>query len=314
MKEKVILTSKINKYLGSRIIVDFYAVTISNFTNEEKGRAIHLLLNKYNIPHMLLGHGTNRIGVQVNDVVFKIALDNAGMIDNMREYKYTDKLQPHVIKVYESTHDGMVIACEPVIPMSRKDFIDNKHEILSVLKTISDVFFIGDIGYDPDKNYANWGFRKGTNQIVILDFAYIYRRDFRAFTCSCNKDAFLVYNDTYTHLVCNDCNRIYPFSKIRQRISKEAEAEELKDTFDGQYVVKGPEAVLDKLPNATLTQNQNREQRRREEKKRLKKEKEMKRKENWKKLNSDIPQLPKVLSWQELVAKAKSMGIDTPGK
>lgn len=243
MKRRII--SKIINIFKPEILVKLNEITYQAESNKVKGDMIANLLTEYKIERFLLGSGTNRLGVQIGDTVFKIALDKHGKTDNKREFKYTDKLQPYVIKVYECTFDGLVAACEPFIPMSQSDFIENKEGIIEILADISRNFFIGDIGYLPDKNYANWGFRKTDNSIGILDFAYIYSVNYNTFTCTCEGKPFLYYDDNYVKLLCPACGRKWEFKEIRKRIKREDEEKEIGNIMELSYNVKEYENTVE---------------------------------------------------------------------
>lgn len=249
------LYSKILSFFSPELMVELKRITYLDASNTEKGKMVESLLrssdNESTKNFMPLGSGTNRLGLQIEDTVFKIALDRHGGIDNRREYRYTDKLQPYVIKVYECLEDGLIIACEPFIPMTEADFVENHNEIIRILKNISRNFFIGDIGYNKD-NYANWGFRKTDKGVGILDFAYIYTVNYNIFRCpKCG--SFLHYDDNYVDLVCDQCDEKFPFNFIRKRISKKAEMDEIGNITDSSYVIHSTHESVVENPDYTIS-------------------------------------------------------------
>ena len=69
--------------------------------NNSKIDIINELLTRFEIDYVPIGPGTNRYAILIDGVVFKIALDDWGMRDNLNEFAMSRELQPYVIKVYE---------------------------------------------------------------------------------------------------------------------------------------------------------------------------------------------------------------------
>ena len=94
--------SIILQYFTPEILVKIQLITkTAGASNNDKGQMIKELLTENNVPFSSLGSGTNRLGLLIDGYAVKIALDEDGMIDNRREFKYTEVLQPYVVKVYE---------------------------------------------------------------------------------------------------------------------------------------------------------------------------------------------------------------------
>lgn len=270
---RVTLTSKIHKIFTPEQMVELNAITYQPASNLEKVIMIeNLLETKYHIEYLKLGSGTNRYGCQIGDTVFKFALDEAGKMDNMREFKYTDKLQPYVIKCYECAPDGLIMACEPFQPLSEKEFLDEKDNILEILSELSRNFFIGDIGFTT-KNCMNWGRRKSDGQLGILDFAYIYSTSYKTFCCTCEGQPFLQYDEKYVDLICPVCGRKWSFQDIRKRISRKLQMEEIGDIRELSYNLSKPLEIVEKHPEYTISMYQDAEERK-ERKRRKKSRKE----------------------------------------
>ncbi len=246
------LYSRILGTFPKDVLIEICRITYTPLTNAEKGFLIQDTLKKAGIKFLPLGSGTNRLGIQIGEYVFKIALDSHGFIDNRREYKYTDKLQPFVFKVYESLPDGLIIAGEAFNLISQQEFVAMEDQIKGILKEISKNFFIGDIGFTT-KNYVNWGIRKTTKELAILDFAYIYSVSYQVFTCTCDKHSFLQYDDNYNNLICPSCERIWSFGEIRKRISRKAQEEEIGNILENSYVLHKPEEYVDEHPEYTYS-------------------------------------------------------------
>lgn len=189
---------------------------------------------------MLLGPGTNRLAVLIDNYVYKIALDKHGYIDNWNELSMTEELQPYVIKVYES--NGLLAVTEYVTVVSKEEFIDKRDEMAVILEDLSQSYLLGDVGL-VQKNFLNWGYRD-TGELVILDFAYIYRVRWANILCP-DCDIILNYDNNYYNLVCPVCQRTYNFIEIRNRIDIEQEQEEI-DTFKrSAYKLTTPEIFVE---------------------------------------------------------------------
>lgn len=242
--DKIRLTSYILKYLTPELLIKIERTTRRyELNNNQKGKIIQRLLEEHltkeGIPHQFLGKGTNRLGYKIDDLAFKFALDDDGHIDNKREFKYTNDLQPYVIKVYECSGDGLVAVTEFVRCFD--DYATMLHyqdQIRSILMDVSDDYFIGDVGI-TEKNAANWGLREN-DELVMLDFAYIYSVSYRLFTCTCDAHEILHYDQDYKALECPACHRHIDFSQIRRRISKKDQNEEIGDLTKQAYILHKP--------------------------------------------------------------------------
>lgn len=233
------------KYFTPERCVEIEKITmLDDFNNNEKGDFIKEYLTKEGIPWSGLGPGTNRIGLLIDGYALKIALDKDGMIDNRREFLYTKALQPYVIKVYECLPNGLLMICEYVEKFSLEDFSMYKEEMKKILKIISGSFLVGDVGITT-KNYANWGIRSSTGEIVILDFAYIYNVKYKLFTCSCDGETMVVYDDDYVTMHCPRCGRKYTFGELRKKISRKNQEDEIGDIRRLSYTISKQEEEVD---------------------------------------------------------------------
>lgn len=240
--------SLIIKYFSKDIYVELMRITmISDADNNEKGALIKELLRSNNIPFEGLGSGTNRMAVLIDGYAVKIALDKDGMIDNRREMLYTKQLQPYVVKVYESTPNGLIAVTEFVEIFTLAEFHEHQEEMSEILSNISSQFLIGDCGV-TGKNYVNWGTRNdGT--ICILDFAYIYSVKYKIFGCACSDDALLRYDKNFVNLICPICGRKYTFGEVRRKITKAQQEEEIGDIRRLSYNLKYSEEVVNTIPD-----------------------------------------------------------------
>jgi hypothetical protein len=240
--------SLINTYFTKDIYIELLKVTLmTDVDNNDKGIIIKQILKNHNIPFTGLGSGTNRMAVLIDGYAVKFALDRDGEIDNCREVLYTKALQPFVIKVYESTPDGLIAVSEFVEIFTLDDFHIHQNQMRSLLKTISTNFLIGDVGVTT-KNYLNWGFRSdGT--ICMLDFAYCYSVKYKLFECgTCSEQSLLTYDSDYNNLKCPNCGRTYTFGDIRKRISRTDQEKEIGDIRRLGYNIKSACEVVELNP------------------------------------------------------------------
>ena len=240
--EKV-FRSLIKKYFPNELLLELEEISLMHdIDNNGKTPFIIEALNKYNVPYTTLGNGTNRYGILVDGFAVKIALDKMGHTDNKREFKYSKRLYPLVVKVYECVPNGLVATFEYLSIFSIDDFIEKEEEMREILKIITDQFLVGDIGIS-NNNYINWGTRSN-GEIAILDFAYIYSLSFQAFQCSCENEGTLQYDENFNYLICPFCHKKYQFKDIRKRISKQAEIDEIGDIRTLGYNLHKDEEVL----------------------------------------------------------------------
>lgn len=213
-----------------------------SISNNQKIDMIKEKLNQWGIQYNPLGGGTNRYGFTVDGYCIKVACDKDGKIDNKREFKYSMKLQPYVIKAYETYSDGLLAVFEYVESFTIDDFWKNQEKMREILSDIGSNFLIGDVGVTT-KNYVNWGYRDD-GSIVILDFAYIYSVSYKSFTCSCNPNASLYYNKDFTDLICPVCGKKYSFSDIRMQITREDQDNEIGNLDDQGIILTKTEEEL----------------------------------------------------------------------
>lgn len=213
--------------------------------NNTKMALISEKLSEYGVPFSKLGGGTNRYGIMIDGYAVKIAYDRDGMIDNKREFIYSLALQPYVVKTYECNETGLISVCEYVMSFTENDIADrqNQAKMREILKEISSQFFIGDVGI-ATKNYGNWGIRRDTGELVILDYAYIYIVGFKQFQCSCAGQGILYYDREFNNLICPICGKKYTFRQLRKKISRKDQDEEIGKISERGYVIHEPNEQL----------------------------------------------------------------------
>ena len=200
---------------------------------EEKQEEVIDLLRNYNVGDVVqLGPGTNRYGLKLDGFVLKVATDHDGKVDNLKEFKMAKVMFPKVPKTYEVSENGSLLVAEYVIPFgSYTEMMRYADQIREILTEFSSVFLIGDVGL-TGKNYANWGLRVGTEEVVCLDFAYVYDASSDLFICRhCNANAMLVPNRDFTKLVCPNkaCQKETLFEDIKSMISNDFHMKQIGD-------------------------------------------------------------------------------------
>ena len=207
--------------------------------NAEKQSEIFKLLRKYKISGMVpLGSGTNRYAFKLDGYVIKVATDNDGKIDNLKEFKMAKRLYPYVTRIHEVSTNGTLLVAEYIQPFSSyAEMLQHADQIRAILQKLSSVYLIGDVGITM-KNYANWGLRIGYDDPVCLDFAYVYEVSSKLFVCQqCHTGAMLIPNKDFTELYCSNpnCGKKFNFEEIRRRIGNDMHNQEIGDLTEEGY-------------------------------------------------------------------------------
>lgn len=206
--------------------------------NGEKQEEIIKLLQSNNIGNFVkLGPGTNRYAFKLDGFVVKIATDNDGKIDNLKEFKMAKRLFPHVAKTYEVSENGSILVAEYIQPFSSyAEMIKYADKIREILNELSAVYLLGDVGISSN-NYANWGVRPGYDEPVCLDFAYVYDVSSDIFVCrECTSDpGILIPDKDYNMLYCSKCNCSKKFEDLRSMIGNDVHRHHIGDLSEEGY-------------------------------------------------------------------------------
>ena len=250
MKQK--FHSRIKQHFGNEdLIVELEKLSQRyDIDNNSKTLLIYDILKRYGIQFEKLGPGTNRLGVQIDGYVFKIALDALGHMDNRREFKYSPELYPDVIKVYECMPNGLIEVTEYVTVFDRDMYYENTEKMRKILNRLCDRYLIGDIGISIN-NFMNWGVRVD-GSICSLDFAYIYDITSDAFMCTCKDHPYVEYDSDFNNLICPACKKKYSFAQIRRRISDKMEEEEVGDIRKKAYIITDVNQELEIDPRLSV--------------------------------------------------------------
>lgn len=180
-----------------------------------------------------LGTGTNRMAFLYTPgpdrefkggagLVYEIALDRRGFVDNWTEFKRSIECPMYFVKAYET--NMLILIEEYVTLIDDQEFIANEHGIKAILEDLSKNYLFEDIGFTM-KNYENYGYRSN-GEIVILDIGYIYPFKGNEHVLSCPKcRGQLAYNSNYTGFVCQNssCRTKYTFLDVRRRMNLDLE-------------------------------------------------------------------------------------------
>lgn len=177
------------------------------------------ILEKYNIPFIEIGTGTNRYIIKYDGYVIKIALDREGIADNKQEFAMCELLQPHVAYSHEISMGGhLLVASYAPAFTSMSEMTVYRNQIISILNSWKHKFLLGDVGLDS-VNYANWGLLANIGRPVCIDYAYIFPASLDIFKCYCgNKQMFI--NSKFTEYECSKCHKKYQDRELRSRISQ----------------------------------------------------------------------------------------------
>lgn len=265
------IKSRILEVFDNDILIEMYKLQSKRFANRMfKGQNIRTeysanmkvkdmtkLLSEYlgkkGFSYSFPGAGTNRMTVLINGYIYKIALDQDGYIDNLNEFIMSKEAQPYVTKTYET--NGLLAVAEYVTLISYEEFVEKKARILEILDDISREYLIGDMGW-TQKNYTNWGYRKNSDDLVILDFGHMHRLSGEKLLCrECGQ--ILQYNSTFTKLKCLSCGKEEEFMTIKSRLSKKEERENIDNYLERAYVLNTPEIEIkeDEVKDMSMYEN-----------------------------------------------------------
>ena len=208
----------------------YHACRVDIEDNNDKAEMIAELLGP---EFQELGTGTNRIAFLYtpnNDrtfrggagLVFEVALDRRGFIDNFTEFKRSIEAPEYFIKAYEC--NMLILIEEYVTLMDLNEFTRNENGIKTILDDLSKSYIFEDIGFNA-KNYENYGYRSN-GEIVILDLGYIYPIKGNEHVLSCPKcRGQLEYTQNFSGFQCKNgqCRTKYNFLDIRRRMNLDLE-------------------------------------------------------------------------------------------
>lgn len=203
----------VNQYVAKDVI-KYVKKIVDSFDLSDNIQKATLIRNRFEeIGFKLMGTGTNRIvflSPENSDIVFKVALDERGIEDNIAEYELCTApiLEPYVTATYE--HMGLIAVSQRAYTMNSSEFNSNIQRIYQILSNIAGEFLLDDVG---PKSFLNWGF-VGQN-IVINDYANLVPLTGVNLQCrSADCQGKIIYRPDYTGLECAHCKRQYTITEL----------------------------------------------------------------------------------------------------
>lgn len=182
------------------------------------------LTEQYGIEHLEIGTGTNRFIIKHDGFIIKIALDEEGIADNKQEWAIGQELYDFestrgVPRTFEIVKGGQFLVAEytPAFT-SFSEMMSYRKRIVELLTLWNKKYLLGDVGLSK-QNYANWGLRNN-NEVVCLDYAYIFPARLELFKCYCGSTTLQISQD-FTRYTCPKCKTVFEDRDIRNRISLE---------------------------------------------------------------------------------------------
>lgn len=220
--------SLIKKFFDPRTIKQIYTIALHPEYEDNNKKAE--LIREYIDPKFLeIGTGTNRLTVMRNQLIYKIALDRRGIIDNLTEFTRGSEAPEYLAHSYETNY--LILVSEYVTVMDIQEFLDNEAGIKEILGELSKQYIFDDLGYTK-KNYMNWGYRDD-GEIVALDYGYLWPVFDKAEALKCPRCGGddrhpLRYNKNFTGFICSNptCKAQYRIMDIRRRCVQDMEEEE----------------------------------------------------------------------------------------
>lgn len=161
------------------------------------------------------GAGTNRIILSHEDypdVVFKIAIDKRGKLDNDTEKRLTDMVNKDVKEKITITYESnsIIAIAEKVNVMTASDMEENIKVVMKILDFLRKGFVLNDVS---PKTHENWGI-SNNGDIKICDYAYLTPLEEITHTVCKRCGGNLEYSEDLTHMICTKCGSLHTYSDI----------------------------------------------------------------------------------------------------
>ena len=230
-------SDEIKKIRESRILTEFSHKALDDLynictdydepDNNVRADKANYVCNKLGFKE--LGPGTNRIAFMKDGVVYKIALDRRGLIDNVSEYKRSIEKPGRLAKVYETNRT--ILTCEYCSLMDADQYQSQKELLRTILDDLSKSYIIDDLGLTP-KNFCNWGYRPN-DALVAIDYAYLYPYEKYPEVLRCSCGGIISPNSSYTGYKCsnNQCGIVYTPTELIQRFPMDFEDDETDELY-----------------------------------------------------------------------------------
>ncbi len=203
------LRSRIKEEFSEEDMDFLHGICHSPYFDSNNEKADSLMMYFREKGFIELAPATNRFAVLKGNYVYKFAMDEYGIKDNINEFKLSKELQPYVTKTYET--NGLITIAEYVNLIKEEEFVDSIPHIKEILNYLSESWLFSDVGAIT-KNHLNWGFRDD-DSLVILDYGYFYHRDPKIMFCSACGGG-LEYTENFDKLICMKCHKKYSVTDI----------------------------------------------------------------------------------------------------
>lgn len=212
------LTSFLSEY-DMVVLNDIIRDPVIAGNDEMKRKFIHDIVEYRGF--VRLGGGTNRIVFrhkETQDIVIKVAIDEAGATDSPREMINQRFIKPYVTKAFDISKFGNVGLFERVEQVTNiYQFMDIWEDVYKLITEvfIANGFMLNDIGTDRFKNY---GIRRGWGP-VLVDYPYLYEVDPNKLYCDnivngkkCGAE--VDFDDGCNSIVCTKCGKVFSAADI----------------------------------------------------------------------------------------------------
>lgn len=199
-----------------------------------------------------LGPGTNRIAFLKDGYVYKIALDQYGLEDNMSEFKRSAENPEYLARAYEICYGRAVLVSEYVNLLMPEEWETASSKMSYILTKLSQEYVIRDLGLTK-KNYCNWGWRTKDKSLVALDYAYLYpiKGNEHALVCNCGSK--IKVDSTFTVYKCTNpnCGLKYSVMEILNKMAVDRVAMENLHVYDEAGMSMSVEDATDSFTSYT---------------------------------------------------------------
>ena len=252
---------------GPTIIKQLFTILRKGDSNVQKAELIEIYLK--DLGFYTVGLGTNVLTManpHYTGVVYKIALDEAGLADNFNDVVLSKAIQGSIrlAQVYDKHPSGIVTVQERAVLLTPNQIEVATNDILDTLTKLSNKYLIADLSVD--KSFQNYGLTS-KGELIIIDGSDLYPKNMMSkdsFICRmCHKDIYR-YTPTFSHVVCPKCGHTAVPMLLRPNKEKEVKTvKKMRAMLDGstpdiraQIRAKEIEAIQRRLAPAPRPENQ----------------------------------------------------------
>ena len=252
---------------GPTIIKQLFTILRKGDSNVQKAELIEIYLK--DLGFYTVGLGTNVLTManpHYTGVVYKIALDEAGLADNFNDVVLSKAIQGSIrlAQVYDKHPSGIVTVQERAVLLTPNQVEVATNDILDTLTKLSNKYLIADLSVD--KSFQNYGLTS-KGELIIIDGSDLYPKSMMSkdsFICRmCHKDIYR-YTPTFSHVVCPKCGHTAVPMLLRPNKEKEVKTvKKMRAMLDGstpdiraQIRAKEIEAIQRRLAPAPRPENQ----------------------------------------------------------